>query len=182
MTVHLSVWVWPAAFIVWVLGVGLGLWTGLGWARDRAYEEGYGDGTADERSLSRSLAKQAAGVAVVKRAGMLAWAQTHPAELEPLPVSPAGYLRGLDRILAGATTNLPRDPDDPYDPDEDAPFTVREEWSVPLEYPPAGETFYAYEPWSLSEGTTLLEDVLAMCANADAAPSVRWLAALEAGQ
>jgi hypothetical protein len=123
----------------------------------------------------------------------------HPPEVahEEL-ISPAGYLRGLDRILAGTTTNLARDPDDPYDPDEDAPFTVVEEWSVPLEYPPAepdadgniptdeppywrppDPPAYAWEPWSLSEGTTLLEDVLAMCANAEAAPSVRWLAGLE---
>jgi hypothetical protein len=106
----------------------------------------------------------------------------HPPELHHELVSPAGYLRGLDRIMAGATTNLARDPDDPYDPDEDAPFTVVEEWSVPLEYPPAPEP--AFPPWSLldADPPTLLEDVRAMCANAEAAPSVRWLAELEDGQ
>jgi hypothetical protein len=57
-----------------------------------------------------------------------------------------------------------------------------EEWAVPLEYPPAEETFYAWEPWSLSAGTTLEEEVRAMIANADACPSVRWLASLEPGQ
>jgi hypothetical protein len=55
------------------------------------------------------------------------------------------------------------------------------EWAVPLEYPPA-EPAYAWEPWSLSADTTLEEEVRAMIANADAAPSVRWLASLEPGQ
>jgi hypothetical protein len=62
--------------------------------------------------------------------------------------------------------------------DSSSPVPV---WSVPLEYPPA-EPAYAWEPWSLSADTSLMEDVRAMIANADAAPSVRWLAALEAGQ
>jgi hypothetical protein len=38
----------------------------------------------------------------------------------------------------------------------------------------------AWEPWSLSEGTTVEEEVRAMIANANAAPSVRWLDSLEA--
>jgi hypothetical protein len=38
---------------------------------------------------------------------------------------------------------------------------------------------YAWEPWSLSEGTTVEEEVRAMIANANAAPSVRWLDSLE---
>jgi hypothetical protein len=165
MTVHLSVWVWPAAFIVWVLGVGLGLWVGLGRASDRAYEAGYDACDADRAEAAAQLA-EARGMAVVKRAAMIAWEQTHPAPLPP-------------------------------------PLEL-EEWAVPLEYPPAGhradvlnyehfdccgmgmvpkvEPAYAWEPWSLSAGTTLMEDVLAMCANADAAPSVRWLASLEPGQ
>ena len=39
-------------------------------------------------------------------------------------MTPAGYLRAM-RELHGltATTNLARDPDDPYDPDDDPPFT-----------------------------------------------------------
>lgn len=42
-------------------------------------------------------------------------------------MSAAGYLRGLRELLGQtATTNLQRDPDDPYDPAEDGPFTVVE--------------------------------------------------------
>ena len=34
------------------------------------------------------------------------------------------WLRGLNSLFAGtATTNLQRDPDDPYDPADDLPFT-----------------------------------------------------------
>jgi hypothetical protein len=40
--------------------------------------------------------------------------------------SPAGYFRGLSGILASTTTNLARDPDDPYDPEEGAPWSVIE--------------------------------------------------------
>jgi hypothetical protein len=48
--------------------------------------------------------------------------------------------------------------------------------------PPADPASYepAWEPWSLSEGTTVEEEVRAMIANANAAPSVRWLDSLEA--
>ena len=52
--------------------------------------------------------------------------------IEPSPrgnpvVSPAGYLRGLRALLGQtATSNLQRDPDDPYDPAEDAPWSVTE--------------------------------------------------------
>jgi hypothetical protein len=189
----------------------------------RQHEEDQADARHEAAIRSWRVRSEAEGVAMVKAAGMRAWELTHSAELEPLPVSSAGYLRGLDRVLAGVTTNLARDPDDPYDPDEDPPFTVGEEWSVPLEYPPAPERLcengcgcrygtgdpeskdcacdgpccmaddevwfgqirapaYAWEPWSLSAGTTLEEEVRAMIANADASLSVRWLAGLEDGQ
>lgn len=40
-------------------------------------------------------------------------------------VGPASFLRGLGAVLgAGALSDLRRDPDDPYDPDDDRPFTV----------------------------------------------------------
>jgi len=162
-----------------VLFLLLGAWFGVG-RRDRAYDEGYDDGQADMRDeyaqsvKARQLAEEA-GVAMVKAAGMRAWELTHPAPLAELPPPLA---------------EIP---------------TVREEWAVPLEYPPGhseprkpvpsagrcadlgtliqyGAPAYAYEPWSLSAGTTVEEAVRAMIANADAAPSVRWLAALETGQ
>jgi len=41
-------------------------------------------------------------------------------------LNPAGWLRGFSGILASTTTNLARDPDDPYDPEEDAPWSVIE--------------------------------------------------------
>lgn len=43
-------------------------------------------------------------------------------------VSPAGWLGGVLDIMAGcgATTNLARDPDDPYDPADDLPWTIAE--------------------------------------------------------
>lgn len=40
-------------------------------------------------------------------------------------VTPTGFLRAW-RGLACSTTNLQRDPDDPYDPADDMPFTVTE--------------------------------------------------------
>lgn len=45
----------------------------------------------------------------------------------PEGITPAGFLRGLDQVLAGTTTNLNRDPDDPYDPADDEPFTMIEQ-------------------------------------------------------
>lgn len=46
--------------------------------------------------------------------------------LEPLPapLSPAGYLAGLAKVVSGTTTGLARDPDDSYDPAEDQPWTM----------------------------------------------------------
>jgi hypothetical protein len=240
-------WELAEAGAICVLFLILGLWFGLR-GRDRAYDEGYGDGQADylEEAVK---AREAAGLVVVKRAAMVAWAQTHPASEAHL-VDASGWLRAIQGTGSGiATTNLQRDPDDPYDPDEDAPYTVIEEppgltavreagyavwdrraelwarqvedageWAVPLEFPPA-EPLYdremraagmipagrdwvpdpavwgepeppaepdpasyepAWEPWSLSEGTTVEEEVRAMIANANAAPSVRWLDSLEA--
>jgi hypothetical protein len=64
-----------------------------------------------------------------------------------------------------------------------SPATTQEAAS-PHEWRSAGLTSYepAFEPWSLSADTTLEEEIAAMIANADAAPSVRWLASLETGQ
>jgi len=129
-----------------VLFLLLGAWFGTG-RRDRAYDAGYEDGQADAADyVEQQAAKltEAAGVAVVKAAGMRAWELTHPAPLAELP-------------------------------------PPLEEWAVPLEYPPAPPA-YAWEPWSLSADTTLEEEIAAMIANADALPSVRWLAELETGQ
>jgi hypothetical protein len=40
-------------------------------------------------------------------------------------INPTGYLRGIHVIFDSfTTTNLQRDPDDPYDPDDDPPFTL----------------------------------------------------------
>jgi hypothetical protein len=39
----------------------------------------------------------------------------------------AGFLRAWAENLPGSVTNLTRDPDDPYDPDEDAPFNIIDE-------------------------------------------------------
>jgi hypothetical protein len=156
------------AMIVAVAALVVGVWIGWRAARRRGYDKGYDDGRADLLEAQQrqvvQLAEQAAGVAAVKRAGMLAWAQTRPAELEPLP-----------------------DPRDLQDCPDDVPgcnirHAIEEAWAVPLEYPPAEETPYAYEPWSLSAEPTLEEEVRAMIANADASPSVRWLASLETGQ
>jgi hypothetical protein len=39
-------------------------------------------------------------------------------------ISPAGYLRALNEMFSRtATSGLRREPDDPYDPDEDLPWT-----------------------------------------------------------
>lgn len=60
-------------------------------------------------------------------------ASPSPPQPEPVPDSfrltapwgPLGYYQHLINLFTGvATTNLARDPDDPYDPDEDAPWTV----------------------------------------------------------
>jgi hypothetical protein len=128
-----------------VLFLLLGGWFGVG-RRDRVYDRGYDDGQADAFDHVDQQAASVRGVAMVKRAAMIAWEQTHPVPLEELP-----------------------------------PPLGPEEWAVPLEYPPA-EPAYAWEPWSLSADTTLEEEIAAMIANADAAPSVRWLASLEPGQ
>lgn len=37
---------------------------------------------------------------------------------------PTGYLGAFRVFLPYSTTNLSRDPDDPYDPDDDPPFTI----------------------------------------------------------
>lgn len=47
MTVHLSVWIWPAAFAVWVLGIAFGVWVGLGLGFDRGYAEAEEDEAAE---------------------------------------------------------------------------------------------------------------------------------------
>jgi hypothetical protein len=61
MTVHVSVWIWPAAFAVWLLGVALGAWAGLGIGRDRGYDAGYDDGRGDEQDrASGQLARRQA--------------------------------------------------------------------------------------------------------------------------
>lgn len=45
----------------------------------------------------------------------------------PAPLSPAGFYRGITRLSDGVmTTNLRRDPDDPYDPDDDLSFTWKQ--------------------------------------------------------
>jgi hypothetical protein len=188
-------WAWVCVGCLCALFLLLGLWFGFR-GLERAYDDGYDDGQADAKEAAE-LAARERGVAMVRAAGRRAWELARPAELESLPladnavkpfqaivppVSSAGYLRGLQRVLGEtATVNLARNPDDLYDPDDDPSFTVREEWAVPLEYPPA-EPAYAWEPWSLSADTTLEEEVAAMIANADASPSVRWLAELEDGQ
>lgn len=42
------------------------------------------------------------------------------------PVTAAGWLQGLRALHGGvASTNLQRDPDDPYDPDDDVAWTWR---------------------------------------------------------
>jgi hypothetical protein len=53
------------------------------------------------------------------------------AELADGP-SPVSFLRAW-RGLVGSTTNLQRDPDAPYDPADDRPFTVIDIW--PTDYP-----------------------------------------------
>ena len=151
----------------------------------RQHEEDQAD--AQHEAAIRSWRVEAEGVAVVKRAAMIAWEQTHPAPLEELPppleleewAVPLEYppaetcpALGCDGECAQTTcpaaSNMgPRV--------RDAELAVKRSAGYPAYEP-------AYEPWSLSEGTTLMEDVLAMIANADAAPSVRWLAALETGQ
>jgi hypothetical protein len=50
------------------------------------------------------------------------------------PLTPGGYLRGLDAIMGQtATTNLNREPDDPYDPADDPPWTWREQTAADLD-------------------------------------------------
>lgn len=42
-------------------------------------------------------------------------------------IRPAGWLSGVLNIMAvGSTTNLARDPDDPYDPADDQPWSWAE--------------------------------------------------------
>jgi hypothetical protein len=42
-------------------------------------------------------------------------------------INPTGWLRGIHVMFDSyTTTNLQRDPDDPYDPDDDPPFTWAE--------------------------------------------------------
>jgi hypothetical protein len=147
-----------------VLFLLLGLWFGVG-RRDRVYDAGYDDGQADERDR--------AGVAMVRAAGMRAWELTHPAELQPLPDKAVKQFQALvthselEWERGGFGEDAVRDGE-------------LEEWAVPLEYPPAPPV-YAWEPWSLSADTTLEEEVAAMIANANQAPSVRWLETLHEG-
>lgn len=48
-----------------------------------------------------------------------------PEDVPELVIGGAGYLNGMRHLLSGtATTNLARDPDDPFDPDEDQPWSV----------------------------------------------------------
>jgi len=144
----------------------------------RQHEEDQAD--ARHEAAIRSWRVEAEGVAVVKRAAMIAWEQTHPAPLEELP--PPLELEEWAVPLECP----PAEPELLHEWHDHAPLKWNDEgvkgcpacearWEIP-------EPAYAWEPWSLSEGTTLMEDVRAMIANADAAPSVRWLAALETGQ
>lgn len=57
-------------------------------------------------------------------------AETNPAELSQFvpPMSPAGYFRGVQLAMAGASTTPLPDPDKPYDPKIDRPFTIRRTW------------------------------------------------------
>jgi hypothetical protein len=53
---------------------------------------------------------------------------------EERALSPAGYLRGLGAIMGQTpSTNLDREPDDPYDPDDDPPWTWREQTAAELD-------------------------------------------------
>lgn len=51
------------------------------------------------------------------------WREQTAAELSPEALNPAGFLRGLDRVLGSVTTTSPppADPED-YDPEADVPF------------------------------------------------------------
>jgi hypothetical protein len=189
------------------LCVLLGWWFG-GLGKDRAYDRGYDDCDADRAEAALELAKRSvatlaqihpAEVAheeLVSPAGYMMgyrlsvngqevydWAHDDP---EGTAFSPEAAREALEewavpleyppedvgeatalRVQAGAAT----------DPQRSTDRSLRVGNPLALAHPA-----YAWEPWSLSEGTTLEEEVRAMCANADAAPSVRWLAALETGQ
>jgi hypothetical protein len=167
-------WELAEAGAICVLFLILGLWFGLR-GRDRAYDDGYEDCLAD---AAEQAAKRLTAAPQPRAAALLAVAVREPEPPGLTAVREAGYAAWDRRAELWA-----RQVEDPG------------EWAVPLEFPPAlhdcppdlcphpaAEPGYepAWEPWSLSEGTTVEEEVRAMIANANAAPSVRWLDSPEA--
>jgi hypothetical protein len=78
------------------------------------------DYLADAPEVQRAVARMARSEVKSYLAGL--------AEEAEVPfLSPAAFLRGVRAVMAEtASANLQRDPDDPYDPAGDAPFSVRE--------------------------------------------------------
>jgi hypothetical protein len=180
-------WELAEAGAICVLFLILGLWFGLR-GRDRAYDEGYDDGQADVRD---EYAAQQAGRLVASQARTAALLAVAVREPEPpglTAVREAGYAV-WDRRAELWARQVP----------EVSKVDTSEEWAVPLEFPPDPEPLYelsigafiesvtidppdpAFPPWSLLDASppTLEEEVRAMIANANAAPSVRWLDSLE---
>src|SRR6266478_6157881 len=44
----IGIWVWPAGFLIWLLGMALGAWIGWGWG----WEHGHEDAELQERLLA----------------------------------------------------------------------------------------------------------------------------------
>jgi hypothetical protein len=201
-------WELAEAGAICVLFLILGLWFGLR-GRDRAYDDGYEDGQGDyleeamnARGRSAALlaievahahplpfadpydwpapavpAAEPPGLAAVREAGYAVWDRR--AELWARQVEdPGEWAVPLEfpPALHDCTPDLC-----PHAAEDVSPATTQEAAS-PREWRSAGLTSYepAWEPWSLSEGATVEEEVRAMIANANAAPSVRWLDSLEA--
>jgi hypothetical protein len=194
-------WAAVVGFCACVLFLFAGLWVGAG-RKDRAYDEGYEDGQGDMRDeyaaqqagrLVASQARTAAllavavrgpeppGLTAVREAGYAVWDRRAelwarqaedpgewavPLEYPPAETCPALGCDGeCAQTTCPAASNMgPRV--------RDAELAVKRSAGHPAYEP-------AWEPWSLSEGTTVEEEVRAMIANANAAPSVRWLASLE---
>jgi hypothetical protein len=182
-------WELAEAGAICVLFLILGLWFGLR-GRDRAYDDGYGDGQADYLEEAMNARGRSAALLAIEVA------HAHPLPFAdpydwPAPAVPAAEPPGLAAVREAGYAVWDRRAELWARQVEDAG-----EWAVPLEFPPAlhdcppdlcphpaaDPASYepAWEPWSLSEGTTVEEEVRAMIANANAAPSVRWLDSLEA--